>query len=400
MGVSSLVLTAVGYGVGRYREVRDPAHGLMPIPVGAAATLGWVLAFAAVSFMLDVGASVSAARVPRHARHDRCSTPCSPARVRGLPAGPAARRWLVDPLELRRRRRAPARDRPARPARAGGLERVPRRRQPPPTLTPQLALRVAIIGGIALVAFAVVFFRLWYLQVLSGDKYQAEANDNQVREIKVQAPRGEIVDRDGPRAGGQPHRPGREGHARRSCPRTAAERREVYERLGRVLGMTRRADRADVGGRSSRRCPSRRPRSSRTSPQKLVCYLLENQERLPGRRRSSRCSCASTRTGEIGAHLFGTVGEVTKEQLEDTRYRGVDAGRPRRPVGHRVRSTTASCAARTAPAGCRWTRWATCAASCATRSPSRAASCGCRWTSTCSGRASRRSAAPRARSWS
>ena len=38
MGVSSLVLTAVGYGVGRYREVRDPAHGLMPIAVGALAT--------------------------------------------------------------------------------------------------------------------------------------------------------------------------------------------------------------------------------------------------------------------------------------------------------------------------------------------------------------------------
>src|SRR3712207_4006303 len=66
-----------------------------------------------------------------------------------------------------------------------------------PALTPQLALRVAIIGGIALVAFAVIFFRLWYLQVLSGDKYLAEANNNRVREIKVQAPRGEIVDRDG-----------------------------------------------------------------------------------------------------------------------------------------------------------------------------------------------------------
>ena len=37
-----------------------------------------------------------------------------------------------------------------------------------PTLTPQLAVRVALIGGIALVAFAVIFFRLWYLQVLSG----------------------------------------------------------------------------------------------------------------------------------------------------------------------------------------------------------------------------------------
>ena len=32
MGASSLVLTAVGYGVGRYREVRDPSHGLLPVP--------------------------------------------------------------------------------------------------------------------------------------------------------------------------------------------------------------------------------------------------------------------------------------------------------------------------------------------------------------------------------
>ena len=40
--------------------MRDPAHGLMPIAVGALATLGFELAFAAVSFMLDVGATVSA----------------------------------------------------------------------------------------------------------------------------------------------------------------------------------------------------------------------------------------------------------------------------------------------------------------------------------------------------
>ena len=38
-----------------------------------------------------------------------------------------------------------------------------------PTLTPQLAMRVAIIGGIALFAFAIVFFRLWFLQVLSAE---------------------------------------------------------------------------------------------------------------------------------------------------------------------------------------------------------------------------------------
>lgn len=59
IGSSSLVLTCVGYGVGRYREQRDPAHGLTPIPVAAAATAGYVLAHSAVSFMLSVDAPVS-----------------------------------------------------------------------------------------------------------------------------------------------------------------------------------------------------------------------------------------------------------------------------------------------------------------------------------------------------
>jgi rod shape-determining protein MreD len=106
MGASSLVLTAVGYGVGRYREVRDPAHGLMPIPVGAAATFGWVVAYAAVSFMLDVGASVSWLVV-----REMVATTLIGA-VLALPVFAICRRvlrpvLLVDPLDLRRRRRAP-----------------------------------------------------------------------------------------------------------------------------------------------------------------------------------------------------------------------------------------------------------------------------------------------------
>jgi rod shape-determining protein MreD len=59
LGASSLVLTALGYGVGRYRDLRDPAHGLLPIPVAAAATAGYMVAVAGVSFMLDIGTSVS-----------------------------------------------------------------------------------------------------------------------------------------------------------------------------------------------------------------------------------------------------------------------------------------------------------------------------------------------------
>jgi penicillin-binding protein 2 len=73
--------------------------------------------------------------------------------------------------------------------------------QPPedrrPPLTPQLAMRVAIVGSLALALFAIIFFRLWFLQVLSGDQYLAQANTNRVRKIAVAAPRGEIVDRSG-----------------------------------------------------------------------------------------------------------------------------------------------------------------------------------------------------------
>src|ERR671933_2750846 len=99
-----------------------------------------------------------------------------------------------------------------------------------PAMTPQLALRVAIIGGIALVAFAVIFFRLWYLQVLSGDKYLAEANNNRLREIKVQAPRGQIVDRNG-----HVLVDNRTGLAVKvtpdKLPKDRAERRKLYRRL-------------------------------------------------------------------------------------------------------------------------------------------------------------------------
>jgi penicillin-binding protein 2 len=71
----------------------------------------------------------------------------------------------------------------------GGEPRIP--------VSPQLALRVAIIGGVAMVMFGVVFFRLWYLQVLSGEQYVQQANANRVRDLPIAAPRGKILDREG-----------------------------------------------------------------------------------------------------------------------------------------------------------------------------------------------------------
>ena len=192
-----------------------------------------------------------------------------------------------------------------------------------PTLTPQLAVRVAIIGGIALVAFAVVFFRLWYLQVLSGDKYRAEANNNRIREIKVQAPRGEIVDREG-----RPLVDNRVGLAVKvtpnRLPKEVGERRQVYRRLGRALDLRPRRVAREINTQL-RAQPFSTATVKTDVSLAIVSYLLEHQEALPGVT-VERVFLRQYPHEELGAHLFGYVGEVTAEQLKDERYRGVAMG--------------------------------------------------------------------------
>jgi rod shape-determining protein MreD len=106
LGATSLVLTVVGYFTGRYMELRDPAHGLIPLPVALAASAGYVAGVAAVQFMLDVGASVSVLAI-----REMIATVLLNV-ILALPVFAVVRRvvqpvLLYDPLERRRRRRQP-----------------------------------------------------------------------------------------------------------------------------------------------------------------------------------------------------------------------------------------------------------------------------------------------------
>ena len=174
-----------------------------------------------------------------------------------------------------------------------------------PTLTPQLAFRVAVIGGVALVMFALIFFRLWYLQVLSGDKYEAQAQNNRERQIKVQAPRGEIVDRNG-----------QELVANRNSlsikvtpdklPESTAERRQVYRRLARLLNLNPRRLERRVEG-ELKALPFSKPTVKQDVPWELVAYVLERQSEFPGVE-PEREFLRDYPHGPVGAHLFGQVG--------------------------------------------------------------------------------------------
>jgi penicillin-binding protein 2 len=192
-----------------------------------------------------------------------------------------------------------------------------------PPITPQLAFRVAVIGGLALIMFAIIFFRLWYLQILSGDKYLADANNNRVREIKVEAPRGEILDRDGRVL--VDNRVGLAVKVRPDeIPAPGPRRNALYERLAKALRMKPDNVRKTVESQFKAQ-----PFVSATVKQDVefpaVSYLAEHARDFPGVEPEA-VFLREYPHHEIGAHLFGTVGEVTKKQLKDARYRGVALG--------------------------------------------------------------------------
>jgi penicillin-binding protein 2 len=60
-----------------------------------------------------------------------------------------------------------------------------------------VGMRIGALLIITLMLFGLLAFRLWFLQILSGDAYVAVAKDNRIREVRVEAPRGVVYDRNG-----------------------------------------------------------------------------------------------------------------------------------------------------------------------------------------------------------
>ncbi len=180
-----------------------------------------------------------------------------------------------------------------------------------------------MITGIAIAIFSVVGLRLWYLQVLSGDDYRSQANDNRVREVRVQAPRGDILDRDG-----------KVLVANRTdlalqvvpedLPKPGPERKQVMQGLSSVTGMTPAEIEKEIV-EVRKEAPASPVILERGLGTGKVFFLRENQSRFPGVT-VERVFAREYKQGTIGAHLFGNVGEVTEEQLELPRYSALEQG--------------------------------------------------------------------------
>jgi penicillin-binding protein 2 len=190
-----------------------------------------------------------------------------------------------------------------------------------PAITPQLALRVAILGGIALVMFGIIFFRLWYLQVLSGDKYLAQAKNNQIRDVLIQAPRGKIVDRNG-----NVLVKNRIAYAVSispdKLPKVQTVKTALYVRLARVLNMSRRDIRTTVRTQLNAQ-PFAKATVKTDVGRDVYSYILEHLSSFPGVS-VDQVYLRFYPHHDLAAQIMGTVGRVTAGELKLPDFKGVD----------------------------------------------------------------------------
>lgn len=214
----------------------------------------------------------------------------------------------------------------------------------------QTALRISVIGVIAFVLFSLLFFRLWYLQVLDGDSYRVQANSNRSRVETLQASRGSIVDRTGKplventaavvarvRPDSLPtsekkaaadygqavikrsRRPQRRRGAEVPIPAIPKDFSPRVRRLARTLGMreTTIQERIIRGLFLAGYAPIA---IKANVSDDTAGYILERPEQFPGIE-TPQVLLRAYPQGPLAAQIFGTTNEISPEQVEDPYYR-------------------------------------------------------------------------------
>lgn len=189
------------------------------------------------------------------------------------------------------------------------------------------ALRLTFLSVLVIGLFLSLFGRLWFLQVLSGDRYAELAEDNRVRTVVTDAPRGRILDRNGDELVGN-----------RPALTISADRQQLLDPLGdpvdedaqRVLDRLSellQLDQEEIAERltSRRYSPFRAiPVAIDVAPE-IVFAVREQQELFPG----VVAETLPVRTyprGNMAAHLVGYLGEIAEADLDRDEFRGYRAG--------------------------------------------------------------------------
>jgi penicillin-binding protein 2 len=201
------------------------------------------------------------------------------------------------------------------------LPRDPRVEEPY-RLTPQLALRVAILGALALAVFGILFLRLWALQVLSGAKYVAAANDNRVRTLRIDAPRGTIYDRNGKAL--VSNVPGTRVELwPADLPKSWPERRDELRRLATITGVPAKTILRRMNKYAGDPLTPVVVQYGIHSDQ--ISYLEEHRSEFPGVQ-LAESYLRKYPYQSLAAQILGYTGEISEQQLKERRRLGYRLG--------------------------------------------------------------------------
>lgn len=190
----------------------------------------------------------------------------------------------------------------------------------PHRLTPGLAVRVGVLGTITVIVFAALILRLLALQVIAGERHLAVAQGNQLRTIKIEAPRGTIVDRNGKVIVDNVA-----GTAVKlwvgDLPKEG--RYQIVRRLAAVLEVPAGALAKEVEARG---VDPLNPITVKTGVREdQVGFLLEHQAEFPGVQ-VQQVFLRDYPLGSRAAQLLGYVGEISAEELARLRKSGYSLG--------------------------------------------------------------------------
>lgn len=207
------------------------------------------------------------------------------------------------------------------------------------TFHQELKPRFAAVGLVALLALGALLVRLWTIQVLNGESYAALAENNRVREISLEAPRGRIFDRNGVEL--VTNRPALAvavdpGHevirglllrAQNDDPAddpTPEELSEVFGGLGDLIGKTPAEIFEKVADVNQE--PLRPRVVALDADMGVVAQLLERQEDFPWVR-VEEIAVREYPFGSLAAHVLGYTGAISKEEYESAHeYAGYELG--------------------------------------------------------------------------
>jgi penicillin-binding protein 2 len=193
----------------------------------------------------------------------------------------------------------------------------------PYRVTPQAAVRIAILGVVGITIFCVLFFRLWALQVISGDRYLQEAKNNQVRTFRAPAERGSILDRNGEVLVSNVPATAVQLWPAALDQATPERQRYVLHRLSKLLNVPYKDIKGDL---ATRKDDLLTPVTVKEGVREdKINYLLEHQNDFPGVQ-INQTSQRHYDQGDIAAQILGYVREISPGQLEALKAKGYAAG--------------------------------------------------------------------------